>query len=381
MTVWYAVLAFLFVTAFVELIGARTLPIAGGSIRGFSLDKLVYVYVAGVLTFLCAFSFETGRDWGNYISMFDECEIRIKTGLVERGYIAANILFKRLGLGFWEMTCLMRMFCSLVFYRFFLKNSAWPIYTIAIYFFNYFFGVNLAQTRQYLAMAILICGLGFVKRKKLFFWVLVIILAMQFHVTAICAFPLYFTGRIRVKPWFFFAALALCLFINFWGNNLIWVLLDFTNTLSFLPQRILRILNGYMHSPKYNQIQEYSSGLGFLGRYMFYFIIAFIYIYIYNCKKYKDKSQLDSCTLNFLICILFQAMGRNFSQFSRIGYYYMLCGGGIFVWNIIPESIRFFKGMDMMRIFLSVCVVLFMLLAFAVSWINQYEYSWKTFLL
>ena len=46
-------------------------------------------------------------------------------------------------------------------------------------------------------MEILICGQVFIKNEKLFLWIAVIALAVQFHVTAVCAFPLYFTNRIE----------------------------------------------------------------------------------------------------------------------------------------------------------------------------------------
>lgn len=380
MTIWYILILVLFVLAVLEVAGLKQFSVFGRyllpSENTYTFNKLVFVFISGILIFISAFRFETGRDWENYISMFNNAKNILKNGSVERGYIAINLLFNNAGLSYWIMQACLLLFCGCCLYRNFYKRSSYPLYTLIIYFCLYFFSNDLAQTRQYIAMAVLILGLQFVEKRKLFFWIFAIILAMQFHITAITAFPLYFTNRIKIKPWFSFIILLGCFFINVFALDLIWKILEFTVSIKILPERISSILQFYISSDEYNKQAEYSSGLGLLVNYTFYFIVLFLY-YV----KYKNKKINEAFLLNFLIGILFSSLGRNFSQFTRIGNYYVLCGGGIFCYNILPESIHFFKKLNVFRLFFSLTWVLFLIYNFCLRWMNEFEYSYKTFLL
>ena len=380
MTIWYILILVLFILVALEVAGLNQYSALGEyrylSKGNLTLNKLIFIFIACVLTFLSAFRFETGRDWSAYIRMFNNAEQLFETGSVERGYIAINLFFRKIGLSYWTMQACILLFCSYCLYGEFYKKSSYPLYTLAIYFCLYFFSNDLAQTRQYLAMSVLILCWRFVEKKKFVFWVIAIIFAMQFHITAITAFPLYFTNRIKIKPWFSIFMLLGCFFINVFALDLIWKIIEFTVTIKILPDRVASILQYYINSDIYNKQAEYSSGLGLLVNYVFYFIVLFLY-YV----KYKNKKIDESCVFNFLIGILFSSMGRNFSQFSRIGNYYMLCGGGILTYNIIPESFVFFKKIDVARFGISLLWILFLLYNFYVVWLDEIEYIYRTFLL
>lgn len=380
MTIWYIIILTLFIFASLEVAGMNRISVFGNhhelSNEVFTFNKLVFIYVACVLAFLSAFRFETGRDWENYIRMFNEAEERLKTGTIEKGYIALNWAFKNAGLSYWCMQACILLFCSWCLFRSFYRKSTYPLYTLAIYFCLYFFSNDLAQTRQYIAMSVLILGLVFIEKKKFVFWFLTVILAMQFHVTAITAFPLYFTSRIKISPWQTFVILLACLFLNLFGLELIWKVMEFTVNIKLLPDRINSILWNYMQNSEYNKQVEYSTGLGLLLQYGFYFIVLLLYY-----ARYQDKRISESFVLNFLIGILFSALGRNFSQFSRIGNYYVLCGGGVLAYNIIPESFIFFKKADVFRMLVSLLWLLFLVYDFLSAWIDEIEYSYRTFLL
>ena len=334
MTIWYIIILTLFIFASLEVAGMNRISVFGNncelSNEIFTFNKLVFIYVACILAFLSAFRYETGRDWENYIRMFNEAEEMLKTGSIETGYIALNWAFKNAGLSYWCMQACVLLFCSWCLFRSLYRKSSYPLYTLAIYFCLFFFSNDLAQTRQYIAMSVLILGLGFIEKKKFMFWLLIVILAMQFHITAITAFPLYFTNRIKIRPWQTFVILLGCLFLNLFGLELIWKVMEFTVSVKLLPDRINSILWGYMQSSVYNKQAEYSTGLGLLVRYSCYFFVLFLYQI-----RCKNKTIKETIVLNFLIGILFSALGRNFSQFSRIGNYYILCGGGIFAYNLI----------------------------------------------
>lgn len=371
MTIWYFVLALLLISSTLEVCGQKNVLVA----KNVSFNLIVFFYLSLFLLLLASLRFETGRDWKNYLHMYhyDNPE----TSFTESGYIRMNVFFRNLNLGdkgFYLMQFIIMTFCCGVIYRNIYENNEFPIFILLVYFTSYFFSTELAQTRQHIAMAILICGNKFIRDKKFILWILVVILAMQFHITAIMAFPLYFTDRIRLSSPVAFILLFLALALNLAGFNLVWTMLNVAVGLSFIPERIAGIMKSYMNSSIYGQQGQYSTGLGLLCRYVFYFVFIFLW-----SLKGKDERKKYHLT-NFLIAVYFTSLGRNFDQFSRIANYYFICGSGLSLYNTLPSSITFFKKLDVTRIALVAFYSLFIIFSFYMSWMSEYEYSYQTVL-
>lgn len=377
MTVWYIVILVLFIASLLEISEFTESSVMTNKDKIFgrviTYDEVLFVYIATVLTLLSAFRFETGRDWINYIEMFQNAKSFYNDSDIEKGYIGINILFKYFRLTYWQMQACILIFCSYVLFTSFHKRSSYPLYTLIIYFCLYYFSNDLAQTRQYIAMSILILGLKFIRERKILIWCLFVLLAMQFHVTAIVAFPLYFTCRINIKPIYAYILLGVCLCISLFGLDLVWWILRIVKKITFLPERVSALLEVYMFTDAYNKPS--AIGLG-LVKYIFYFII----VYLYSHRK-TENNYPDLFLLNFLIGVLFVAMGYNFSEFSRIGNYYMLCGGGIFAYNILPSSRTFFKNFEYIRVVISILWILLLITSFIINSINLPEYTYKSIFL
>lgn len=371
MTVWYLVLALLFIFSIFEVCGQKNVLVA----RNVSFDSIVFFYLAFFLFLLAALRFETGRDWENYLRMYRHATP--ETSFTEGGYIRMNVFFRNLNLGdkgFYLMQFIVMTFCCGVIYKNIYKNNEFPIFILLVYFTSYFFSTELAQTRQHIAMAILVCGNRFIKDRKIILWILIVILAMQFHITAIMALPLYFTDRIHLPNFIAFVLIFLSLVLNLAGFNLVWTMLNAAVKLSFLPKRIADILNSYMNSKKYGQQAQFSSGLGLLARYVFYF--AFVFLWSLKDKDGRKKYHLT----NFLIAVYFTSLGRNFDQFGRIANYYFICGNGLSLYNTLPSCIKFFKRLDVGRVAMVAFYSLFVLYNFYMNWMDCYEYSYQTVL-
>lgn len=371
MTIWLFVISLLFISSFLEAGGQKKILVA----KKLSLNKLVFFSIAVFLLLLASLRFETGRDWGNYLRMYRYD--KIETTSVERGYIGMNVFFRNLNMGdkgFYLMQFFVMSFCCAVVYTNIYKNNEFPIFILLIYFTSYFFNTELAQTRQHIAMAILICGNRFIRERKIVRWLLIVILAMQFHITAVMAFPLYFTERIHVPLILAFVLLAATLVLNLMGFNFVWVMLNVAVKLSFIPERIASLLNRYMHSEKYGQQAEYSSGLGLIVRYGFYFICIFLW-------GLKDKDARKKYHFpNFLIAVYFLSLGRNFDQFGRIANYYFICGNGLSFYDVMPSSIKFFRKVDFGRLFLTVLYAVLIISDFVRAYTDCLEYSYRSVL-
>ena len=107
MTIWYILILVLFILVALEVAGLNQYSALGEyrylSKGNLTLNKLIFIFIACVLTFLSAFRFETGRDWSAYIRMFNNAEQLFETGSVERGYISINLFFRKIALSYCTM--------------------------------------------------------------------------------------------------------------------------------------------------------------------------------------------------------------------------------------------------------------------------------------
>lgn len=339
------------------------------AVKNFPLDKIVFVFIAFLMFLIAALRYETGRDWQGYIEFFDKCIISKNNFGFEAGFSFINRFFKKVVGSFYVMQFCIMTFCCFTVYKSYYRRSEYPVFTLFLYFTMFFLQTDMAQTRQHLAMAILLCGMTFVKNRNFLCWCLVVFFAMQFHVTAITAFPLYFTTEKKVSVRICVVLFLISVIITFFGLVAIRACLEFFVGLPFLPERISVIGNAYLNSKIYGQQGQFGSGLGFIARYTFIGCI----ILFYSIIK-KEKSEKNYYILNFFIALVFQAMGRNFDQFSRIANYYLICGGGLCAYNLLIESKTFFKKIDIARIVFCIFFLFFATYNFFIMWTSKSKF-------
>lgn len=317
-----------------------------------------FAYTALSLWFIAAFRYKTGADWENYINMYNRSINYNRWYGIEPGFMILNALFKSHDCSFYFMQVVILSFCEFVIFHYFYRNSEKPFVTLFMYLMlNLFFTTDMAQTRQHIAMAIICCGISFIRKRKLALWIITIIFAMQFHITALLAFPLYFSMKYNVSWKTAFIILGITVFISLFGARIVLTIINFTAYLPFIPKRVASILQRYLTSKTEGQSIELASGLGYWGKYIFYIAI----LLLYAMKNDKCKSYF---ILNFLIGILFKALGKNFDAFSRIANYYWICGGGLFAYNILFTNNIFFKRTKELQVILCLIFILFHFLLF-----------------
>lgn len=327
------------------------------------LCKSMLFFTLFICFYLSAFRYKTGADWNNYIPFFNHC-FSPSASNFEYGFVILNQVAKYLFNNFYILQFFISFFCCCTIYYAIGKYALIPAVSFLFYFLNYFMNVEMAQTRQFIAMAVLIVGTKFIRKRELVKWILTVILACQFHITACIAFPLYFTERIVLSAK---AAVLLTVcagFINLFGHAAIIKILNVLSLpfFSFLPHRILDLLYLYTNLQEYADKAEYNSGLGFIiSNFIYLFIVL---LYSNSNKQIKEKTFL----LNFLIGILFNALGRNFEQFIRIGYYYFICGFGVSAWGILFYKNAFFKKIEWLQLFFSVFIIAFFVFSFFKVW-------------
>lgn len=106
-------------------------------------------------------------------------------------------------------------------YRSLDKYGIFPLVGLAVYMGRFLVGRNFCQIRAALAIAIIIYGTVYVTKQKLWKYLLVILIAYQFHHSSILAIPLYFINKMKIKKWHIYVGLALSFIAAaFYGDSI-----------------------------------------------------------------------------------------------------------------------------------------------------------------
>ena len=261
-------------------------------------------------------------DLVNYKTYFDSC-LSSQEFDFELGYVLINKYFRSVTDNYYVMQFVLSFFSSWVIFSWFYKKSNNPIFTLLIYFLlGHFLHIHMAIQRQEIAMAIIILGMRFVEQKKLLPWILTIVLAMQFHLTAIVALPLYFTTGYTMSKRNALIVSVCVVIVALFGGTVMRMFLQLVSQTSFLPDRVYGLINLYLAQPV-----EYNTGLGILSVYLFYFLVILLY----------DSAQ-DKYMTNFIIALVCVSIGCHVSVFSRLQLYYLVCGGGFTAYNLLNRK-------------------------------------------
>ena len=282
----------------------------------------MFIMLLLYMTLLSALRFHTGS--GDYIQYekYFECCLTDTKSTFEFGFVLLNKCFKVLFNNFYIMQLFISFFCCISIGKFIYKNTDFPITTLLIYFINYHYLYDMSQTRQWIAMVILIDGFGFIKSKKIIPYLFIVALAMQFHITAIFGIFLFFIQYIKNRKTLY-VFVVLGLYLSFFGKNFISVILNLLLKFSFLPNRINLLINAYFISKLYSSQVKFNSGIGFLAN---------LFLLIYIIKKYDNgtnETKQYFVTAN-AVSFLFTGFAINVEILTRLIPYFYLVGGGMF---------------------------------------------------
>lgn len=185
MTIYLIILLFLFLCFSIELF-----------IYGHKLLKTYLFFISFlILLTLSGIRYDVGVDYLSYKNIY--IDSRELYGLKEGGFILITELFHWLEIPF-DFFCFCFSFLTLFLaYKFILKNSPSPFFSILIYYAlgNLYFS-SFNAIRQSLAIMIFINIIPFILQKKIFKFILLVILTAYFvHASALLLLPIYFFLR------------------------------------------------------------------------------------------------------------------------------------------------------------------------------------------
>ena len=280
--------------------------------------KYVLMVVCVVMTLLAGMRDYTWPDTIVYVMSFEDytkplyewSQIDEPLGYSEYGFYFLGVIFKTFSTNTTLYLIFIAALTFIFMYKDFKRYCYYPLFGVAAYISRFYLARNFIQIRAGLSYAIILWAVQYISKrdwKRYFLWVL---LAMQFHTSAVIAVPLYFICMVRLKRWHIWTGIAIAF-----------------------------IIGGVFTEPMRNLVAEYASDIastyvqdvyqrewGLLNP-VIYFQLAVLYLYTQNEEvlKYTSEDYYTMRTAYFystfiLISVsMYTALsGRTSSMFSTL---------------------------------------------------------------
>lgn len=231
--------------------------------------------------------------------------------------------------------------------RFIYKNSSEGFLPLLMYICLGLFTFNMNGLRQALSMSICLFAYERAKKRKLISFILIVLLSMQFHKTAVCFFPVYFLPIIKPSK-----------------NNIILFIGAMMVFLLAIDQVILTY--NQLSAEEYNVGDEASGGgLFVVLLYIFGIIMAFLQpdmmrdrisvpqicavlaglaAYIARYFSNQMMERISHYYFYFLILLIPNALGRLEGQEAKIiRWLFIVFAAGLFLYRIFSGSFKHFE--------------------------------------
>lgn len=279
-----------------------------------------------LIFFTSGLRYETGGDWTSYTEIFQTIESIDK---VIDGH-GENFKSIPLETGFKYLNSISRFICDNVQFLFFTvafiislllfvsipKYSPLPILSVLIYFGVLFFSLDMIVIRQGIAVSIVFFSYRYILQQSLLRYLILVIIASLFHVSALLLVPIYWICRKRYSSKGLVITFVIFLIIYFFRIQ--WL----NGTFQF----VLNILTGSDIAGKvyaYTTRDAYAVQRGFSLGMIINVLLFPLFIYI---RKSIEHYKYFNLFLNIFVCYLFVyfCMFEFVEISSRLKYYFMI---------------------------------------------------------
>lgn len=294
------------------LLALGLIPLLIGHTKFSKYNNLYWYFIVPII--IC-FGYMTGTDWRNYELEWNLINVAnynpFEDGYEEPGYWLLCLLAKKIGLGFWEFSILLKLVGYFVFlktYRFFDNNCAWGLaYALVFWMLN---SIMNFPARNFCAWICFFYGLKYIYQRNLIKYVLVCALGMFFHTATILSIPLYFlTYNLNEKS--LKRAILIIIPIVYLVSVFRVQLLEYFSLLNILD--LDRRLGNYLEYGDDNPyLQRTSFSIGLIIRSLVFFVAVFHY------KEIASKFKSGVFVLNMgLVVVIYDAIGTFIPIFGR----------------------------------------------------------------
>lgn len=216
------------------------------------------------------------------------------------------------------------------------KLSKMPIVTMFILFGFGIYGSSMNIVRQFLAFTILTFGIKYITERKLWKFIVIVVIATLFHTMALMFIPLYFLYTVKYSRNSLITVILLSLFMGAFGSALVGVVIGRTTFGWYLSR----------------------TGTG-SGESTLLFLAAILFaVYIYRNKIMDIDQQDNLCIWGLSIAIICNAVALRIGVFARLMTFFTP-----FIAVLIPDLIYAIKKKDEINRYIYIVVGL-MVIAF-----------------
>lgn len=279
-----------------------------------SRKKTIPIFLCLLGVFLC-FGYTTGTDWREYEKLFEVCTDEDKAYLFlfyEPGFVFYLKLFKILGFSFFPFLILTKVIVYIIVMRSLRYYCPKNTFYLSLLFYTAWYAFFLFidnPLRNFIAMGIFFSSLKYLRERKLIPYLLMTLLAVSFHVSAIIMLVFYYFANKTYKSWkiVLFYILANILLLS---KNVIFSVVSFL--FSSVPIVGVKI-EGYATDNVNGEGKLLSLGL---------IIHVILFVLIIVCRKKIESQENGKLIFMFsvLSAVLFR-LGLTITVFSRFQIY------------------------------------------------------------
>ncbi len=326
-------------------------------------DK-VFLIISFIILFILVALRETniGNDTIEYIKLFENCakykwDLLNTSSRFEAGYTIFNIILSYISSSTRFFMIIMSLIVNYSVYKFLKSNSKNYLFSIIIYINLLFFYQSMTMIRQCLAMSIILLAFKYVKEKQLFKYILMVILASCFHITAIVGILIYPIYHLKIN------------------KKRILLLTIATIIISILLEWILPSISVITNRFNYYDLQVGEAKLANIILFLIYLVFTvFAAFIVINNNKKKDNSSNDFYIYVFIISAILYAISINAPILARIGHYIAIYSI-IAIPNIIYQNIN--KKILLYELIISLFLISYSstIMVFRPEWNSAYNYK------
>lgn len=300
--------------------------------------KTISILIVAILALVAGLRYKVGADFEYYYSnynYFKEVELNLfdEPGLKILARLAKYIYDDPATLIFISAVITVSLMVITI-----LRNSELYWISILLYVFLGEWSGCFNGIRQYLAVAVLFAGHHYIKEKKLCKWLLIVAIAMLFHITAIIGVLFYFYPRIKLS----LRNIILSIMVAFVGIRVYDRIFAF---IGFIKQETL-ILEGEQATYILNSINPLRIAVAWVP--VVFFLLFMRY---YDVKQDKFRFYMNMSVLN--ACFMTAAV--NSAYLGRVGSYTNVYV--TLVWSLLLKKVK-----KQSRVILIILMILFYML-------------------
>ena len=269
-------------------------------------------FLAVILILFVGLRYNTGGDWFLYKKIFNN-SLSAKGNFmnIESGYLLLNKIIKYTFNNYYVLQFTVTLFVVTAFYKLYKNNSQYPIVSFSLLTWIIFYSILTSQMRQSIAIAIIVYSTQYIFDRKHWKFILAIVIASFFHISAVLAIPLYFLYKNygKVLP----ITLMVASQILYFHPEIIKAIVLFIAP--YLPARLSGLAEGYISS-YFNKKTEFGTGLFYIGQML---------LSVFTVLTIKPKDNKQTFFLNTLaVFIIIKGFSIGFEIIGRLEPYYLV---------------------------------------------------------